>query len=150
MERRAALRKNRKSAVIIMLSTDRIFDAGNFFIYRECINAIKSLRSNSKTLITKPDKRSGLVMLKKTDLIKKINSILEDKTKFLHSALEAKRTTLQRLNPEYNAACCSCTKTICFLQIYTITFDRLALSGRACTAFPKHTRKMCHSDPSCL
>ena len=51
-----------------------------------------------------------------------------------------KRTTLQRSNPGYNAACCSCTKTICSLQIYTILFDRLAHSGRACTAFP-NTRK---------
>ena len=107
MERRAALGKNRKSTVIIMLSTDRIFDADNFLIDRECLNAVKSLRSNSKILITKPDKRSGVVILKKTDLIKKMNSILEDETKFLHSALEAKRTTLQRLNPGYNAACSS-------------------------------------------
>ena len=61
-----------------------------------------------------------------------------------------KRTTLQRSNPGYNAACCSCAKTICSLQIYLILLDRLALSGRACTAFPKRTKKMCHSDPFCL
>ena len=43
-----------------------------------------------------------------------------------------------------------CTKTICSLQIYTILFDQLALIGHACTAFPKHTKKMCHSNTFCL
>ena len=58
-------------------------DAGDFLMHRECLSAIKSLRSNSNVLITKPDKRSGVVILNKTDYIKKMNSILEDEMKFL-------------------------------------------------------------------
>ena len=52
-------------------------------MHRKCVSAIKSLRSNSNNLITKPDKESGVVILNRTDYIKKMNSILEDKTKFL-------------------------------------------------------------------
>ena len=58
-------------------------DAGNFLMHRERLSAIKSLRSNSNILITKPDKGSCVVILNKTDYIKKMNSILEDETKFL-------------------------------------------------------------------
>ena len=58
--------------------------------------------------------------------------------------------TPQRSNSEYNTACCSSTKTICSLRIYTNSFDRLTFNGRACTAFLKHTKKMCHSDPTSL
>ena len=41
-------------------------------------------------------------------------------------------------------------KTICSLWIYAYSSDQLALSACACTACPKHTRKICHFDPSCL
>ena len=76
-----------------------------------------------------------MVILNKTDYIANVNSILETKPRFWHSAHPAKMATPQRSNSEYNAAYCSYTKTICFLLIHTISFDRLALSGRACTAF---------------
>ena len=58
-------------------------DAGDFLMRRECISAIESQRSNSNILSTKPDKGSGVVILNKTDYIKKMNSILEDERKFL-------------------------------------------------------------------
>ena len=58
-------------------------DAGDFLMHRECLSAIKSLRSNSNILITKPDKGSGVVILNKTDYTKNMNCILEDETKFL-------------------------------------------------------------------
>ena len=58
-------------------------DAGDFLKHRECLSVIKSLQSNSNILITKPDKGSGVVILNKTDYIKKMNFILQDKTKFL-------------------------------------------------------------------
>ena len=52
-------------------------------MHRECLSAIKSLRSNNNILITKPDEGLGVVILNKTDYIKKMNSILEDETIFL-------------------------------------------------------------------
>ena len=45
-------------------------------------HAIKSLRSNDKIIITKPDKGSGAVILNKSDCITKINLILNDASKF--------------------------------------------------------------------
>ena len=60
-----------------------LVDAGDFLMHRECLSAIKSLRSNSNIVVTKPDKGSGVVILSKTDYIKKMNSILKDETKFL-------------------------------------------------------------------
>ena len=58
-------------------------DASDFLMLKECLRAIKSLRSNRNILITKPDKGSGVVILNKTDYIKKMNSILADERKFL-------------------------------------------------------------------
>ena len=46
-------------------------NAGDFLMHRECLSAIKTLRSNSNILITKPDKGSCEVILNKTDYIKK-------------------------------------------------------------------------------
>ena len=53
-------------------------------MHKEHFQAIKSLPSNEQILITKPDKGSGVVILNKSDYIKKMGSILEDKTKFLN------------------------------------------------------------------
>ena len=49
---------------------------------QECFDAIKSLRSNDKIIITKPDKGSGVVILNKSDYITKMNLILDDASKF--------------------------------------------------------------------
>ena len=46
-------------------------DAGDFLMHRECLSAIKSLRSNSNIVITKPDKGSGVVILNKNRLRQK-------------------------------------------------------------------------------
>ena len=59
-------------------------DLGDFNMHKEHFQAIKSLRCNEQILITKPDKGSGVVILNKSDYIKKMGSILEDKTKFLN------------------------------------------------------------------
>ena len=53
-------------------------------MHKEHFQAIKSLRSNEQILITKPDKGSGVVILNKSDYIKKMSSILHCKTKFLN------------------------------------------------------------------
>ena len=53
-------------------------------MHKEHFQAIKSLRCNEQIVITKPDKESGVVILNKSDYIKKMGSILEDKTKFLN------------------------------------------------------------------
>ena len=57
-------------------------DLTDFLMHQECYEAIKSLRMNSDTIITKPDKGSGVVILNKTDYLTKMNSILNDSSKF--------------------------------------------------------------------
>ena len=57
-------------------------DLTDFTMHRECFDAIKSLRSNDKIIITKPDKGSGVVILNKSDYISKMNSILNVASKF--------------------------------------------------------------------
>ena len=57
-------------------------DLIDFTMHRECFDAIKSLRSNDKIIITKPDKGSGVVILNKSDYISKMNSILNVASKF--------------------------------------------------------------------
>ena len=51
-------------------------------MHRECFDANKSLRSNNKMRITKPDKGSSEVILNKSDYIIKTNLILDDAGKF--------------------------------------------------------------------
>ena len=53
-------------------------------MHKEHFQAIKSLRCNEQIPITKPDKGSGVVILNKSDYIKKMGSVPEDKTKFLN------------------------------------------------------------------
>ena len=60
-------------------------DLTDFLIYRECFEAIESLRLNSDIIITKPDNRSGVVILNKTDYLTKMNSILDNFSKFPNS-----------------------------------------------------------------
>ena len=119
-------------------------------MHRKYLSTIKSLRSKSNIVITKPDKESDAVLLYKTATSKKWTPFLMTKPNFWHSDHQAKKTTPWRSNPGYNVACCSCTKTIYSPQIYTISFDRLAPSGRACMALPKHARKMSHINPMYL
>ena len=57
-------------------------DLTDFTMHPECFDAIKSLRSNDKILITKPDKGSGVVILNKSVCITKMNLILNDASKF--------------------------------------------------------------------
>ena len=81
-----------------------LVDARDFLMHRECLCAIKSLRSNSNILITKPDKGSGMVILNKTDYIKKMNSILEDETKFLTLGLSSEKDNTSKI--ESRIQCC--------------------------------------------
>ena len=48
----------------------------------DCLQAIKSLRSNKYILITKPDKGFGVVILNRSEYDKKMVAILSDVTKF--------------------------------------------------------------------
>ena len=57
-------------------------DASKFSFDKNCIQAIKSLRSNKSILITKPDKGSGVVILNKDDYENKMKCILSDSRKF--------------------------------------------------------------------
>ena len=50
---------------------------------KECFQGIKSLWTNEKILITKPDKGAGVVIFNKNDYNDKMKTILNDITKFL-------------------------------------------------------------------
>ena len=60
----------------------------------ECYQAIKSLRRNEKILISRPDKRSGVVILNKSDYVTKMENIQNDASKVecLGPAATADRT----------------------------------------------------------
>ena len=51
-------------------------DMSNFYMHRECFEAIKSLRNNADIVITKADKSNTVVILNKTDYLTKMNVIL--------------------------------------------------------------------------
>ena len=58
-------------------------DLTDFTVHRECFAAIRSLRNNNDIIITKADdKSSQVVILNKSDYITKMNSILNDASKF--------------------------------------------------------------------
>ena len=55
-------------------------DVGDCLMKKECLKALKSFRSNSDILITKPDKGSGVFVMDTSDYILKIEKILFDTT----------------------------------------------------------------------
>ena len=57
-------------------------DLTDFLMHRKCFEAMKSLRLNSDIIITKPNKGYGVVILNETDYLTKMNSILNDTSKF--------------------------------------------------------------------
>ena len=60
------------------------FRLTDFLMHRECFEAIKYLRLNSAIIIAKPHKGSKVVILNKIDYLTKMNSILNDSSKFLN------------------------------------------------------------------
>ena len=54
-------------------------------MYRECFAAIRSLRNNNNIIITKADKSLQVVILNESDYVTKMNSILDDASKFENS-----------------------------------------------------------------
>ena len=57
-------------------------DVAKFSFDFDCLQAIKSLRLNKHIIITKPDKGSEVVILKRSEYDKKMAAILSDVTKF--------------------------------------------------------------------
>ena len=57
-------------------------DSRDFKMQKECFRAINSLRKNDDIINTKPDKGSGVVLLKKSDYVDKMNKTLDDQSKF--------------------------------------------------------------------
>ena len=51
-------------------------DMSNFYMHRECFEAIKSLRNNADIVITKADKSNTEVILNKTDYLTQMSVIL--------------------------------------------------------------------------
>ena len=51
-------------------------------MHKECFRAINSLRKNDDIIATKPDKGTGVVLLRKSDYVDKMNKILDDQSKF--------------------------------------------------------------------
>lgn len=60
-------------------------DPGDFAMTKDCFLALKSLWSIPNIDITEPDKGSGVVILKKYDYISKMESILNDTSKFVRN-----------------------------------------------------------------
>ena len=57
-------------------------DIGDYLNLKECIQTIKSLQHNNNIHITKPEKGSEVVILNKNKYISKMNSLLQDTSKF--------------------------------------------------------------------
>ena len=60
---------------------------------RQHITELKDLKNNSNIVIWRPDKGSGIVLMNKEDYIKKLEDILQDKTKFHKCTKEKDKTT---------------------------------------------------------
>ena len=58
-------------------------DLSDILMTKECFQAIKSLRTNERILITKPDKGAGVVIFNKNEFNDKMKTIVNDTTKFL-------------------------------------------------------------------
>ena len=72
-------------------------DYSGYRLNRQHISAIENLKNKNEIIITKPDKSNGVVLLTKDDYIRKMRTILEDTSKFVHlgDADTKDRTTQQ-------------------------------------------------------
>ena len=80
VEQRTALKA--RLADLAHLYRDSTIDLRDFTMNKKCFRAINNLRKNDDIIVTKPDKGSGVVLLNKSDLVNKVNKILDDQSKF--------------------------------------------------------------------
>ena len=57
-------------------------DKSDFYLHREYLKAVKSLRNNDNIIISKPDQGARVVILNKHDYINKMGDIINDTSKF--------------------------------------------------------------------
>ena len=69
-------------ADVAHLYCDSTTDSRDFTMCKKCFRAINSLQKNDDIIITKPVKDYGVVFLSKSDLLDKMNEILDDQSKF--------------------------------------------------------------------
>ena len=119
-------------------------------MHKECLSAIKPLQSNSNILINKPDKKSGVVILSKTDYITKRNFNLEDEAKFLLLGTASKNNKTSKIKYRIRRRLLQLHRDDLLPTNLNELIQRLTLSGRAYTACSKRKGKMYHSNPSCL
>ena len=88
--------KSRLSGLAQRFVNTRI-DRTGFHLTREHLTAIGQLKRNKHVIITRPDKGNGVVLLDREDYVRKMNVILQDKSKFelLGNADELDRTVQQ-------------------------------------------------------
>ena len=79
VEQRTALKA--RFVDLAHLYCDSTIGSRDFTMHKECFRAINSLRKNDDSIITKPDKGSGVILLNKSDYIDKMNKILDDQSK---------------------------------------------------------------------
>jgi len=123
---------------------------GDFLMNKECLNTIESLRSNNSILITKHDKRSGVVILNKNDYISKIEAILYDLTKFKTLCSSTKNDNAAKIESRIERRLLQLSKDNLLPPECTKLSDPHAPYAHACTACRKHTRKAFHYDQSLL
>ena len=74
-------------------------DIGDFLILKDCIQATRSLRCNENIHATKPDKGSEVVIMNKSDYISKMNSILQDNSKFENLGPSSEFDNIAKIEP---------------------------------------------------
>ena len=62
-------------------------DKSNFYLHRQHINVVKSLRNNDYIVISNPDKGSTVVILSRCDYFNKITNILNNSSKFTRQGM---------------------------------------------------------------
>ena len=121
-------------------------DVGDFLTHKVCRNAIKSLRSHSDILITKPDKGLGVVILNKFDNITKINSISQDASKFKTLGPATSNGNTSKIESKIQRRLLQLYKGNLLPAAYMMSFDQQDHNDRACMAYQRHTRKMFRFD----
>ena len=116
-------------------------DLGDFFMTKECFQAIKSLRMNEEILITKPDKGAGIVILNKNDYNDKMKTILNDTTKFLDLGPVMNNDNTAKIESWIQRRLLQLRKEYLISKQVYEAIQPLALSDRACMVFRKYTKR---------
>ena len=121
-------------------------DCTGFRLSNWDITAIKPLKNNKDTIITKPHKGNVVVLLKRTEYVRKMQPILQDTSKFCILGRRMNAIEQCSMRKHYKRSSCESRREGISHMRFMIVSDQVALPDHGCMA-SKNTQGQCTFSP---